>query len=176
MFSVTRIVALLTPVFTAGAALASAYAAKHGLNLPASEVLTVEIAAGTAGLGAALKWLHGYQAFEALEHDAEKILALIQSEEKVKGIPAAADSAHWNEQIQNLKEQLTEARAIASRATQAQAISDRKAGEALTQLAHVKAALDRVNAPVVGVVSFTPPQEQTLTPTVPAGAEQTQAS
>lgn len=166
MFSVNRIVALLTPVFTAGAGLATAYAAKHGLNLPASEVLTVEIAAATAAGGAALKWLHGHQQYEKIVADAEKVLTLIKSEEAIRGVPTAADSDH-DVQVKNLQEQATEARAVAARAGQAQILAEQKAGEALTQLASVKAALNRVVPSEV---------QPTVSATVQGAPEQAQAS
>ena len=141
MFSLNRGVALLTPAFTAGAALVSAYAAKHGLNLPAGEVETVEIAAATAAAGSALKWLHGHQGFERLEHEADLAVKYIESQEKIKGVPAVLEAQGWHEEISNLKDQVTEAGEVATRAVQGQAAAEQKAGVALTKLAHVQSAL-----------------------------------
>lgn len=67
MFPVNRVVAILTPVFAAGAAVGAAWLAKHfpGLPVPGqAELLAAEISGATAATGAALKWLHGHQAFE----------------------------------------------------------------------------------------------------------------
>jgi hypothetical protein len=67
MFSVNRVVALLTPVFSAGAAVGSAWLLKHFPGLPApsaGEILGVEVTVATSAAGAALKWLHGHQAYE----------------------------------------------------------------------------------------------------------------
>jgi hypothetical protein len=67
MFPVNRVVAFLTPVFAAGAAVGSAWLIKHfpGLPVPGqAELLGAEISGATAAAGAALKWLHGHQAFE----------------------------------------------------------------------------------------------------------------
>lgn len=70
MFPINRRVALLTPVFSAGAAVGSAWLLKHfpGLPVPsASELLAVELSAATSAAAAALKWLHGHQQYERLK-------------------------------------------------------------------------------------------------------------
>lgn len=167
MFSVNRIVALLTPVFTAGAALASAYAAKHGLNLSASEVLTVEVAAATAAGGAALKWLHGHQKYEQIVHDAELALKYIESQEKIQGVPAAADTAHWNEHVKNLQDQTNEARAQVKRALAERAEAQQQAGVALTQLAHVRRLIGDPNL-ILPDAPDAAPQVETQPPVAPA--------
>lgn len=67
MFTVNRVVALLTPVFAAGAAVGSAWLTKHFPGLPTpttGELLTAEIAGATAAIGGAVTWLKGHQAWE----------------------------------------------------------------------------------------------------------------
>lgn len=67
MFSVNRVVAFLTPVFSAGAAVGAAWLVKHCPGLPTpgqAELLGAEISGATAAAGAALKWLHGHQSWE----------------------------------------------------------------------------------------------------------------
>ena len=101
MFPVNRVVAFLTPVFTAGAAVASGWLLKHAPGVPAPSVVEltgVEVTAATAAAGAALKWLHGHQKYEAdirwadqavkaASRDAEKLNPGITSyvEQLVKG-------------------------------------------------------------------------------------------
>jgi hypothetical protein len=75
MFPVNRIVALLTPVFAAAAAVGSAWLTKHfpGLPTPSSgQILGVELAAATAAGGAALSWLKGHQQWEQRIDEAER--------------------------------------------------------------------------------------------------------
>lgn len=67
MFPVNRIVVLLTPVFSAAAAVGGAWLVKNfpGLPVPGqAELVAIEISAATAAAGAALKWIHGHQAWE----------------------------------------------------------------------------------------------------------------
>lgn len=67
MFPINRIVVLLTPVFSAGAAVGSAWLLKHSPGVPtpsAGELLGVEITVATSAGAAALRWLHGHQAYE----------------------------------------------------------------------------------------------------------------
>lgn len=74
MIPVNRLVALLTPVFAAAAAVGSAWLLKHfpGLPVPSTAELTaVEALGATTAGGAALKWLHGHQAREKRFDDAE---------------------------------------------------------------------------------------------------------
>lgn len=62
-----RLVALLTPAFSAVAAIGTAWARKHcpGLPVPSvTELVGIELSAATAAAGAALKWLHGHQKWE----------------------------------------------------------------------------------------------------------------
>lgn len=87
MFPVNRIVAFLTPAFTAGAAVASGWLLKHAPGVPAASVVeltAIEVTAASAATGAALKWLHGHQKYEtdirwadhavkAAAQDAEKL-------------------------------------------------------------------------------------------------------
>src|ERR1700748_3732441 len=80
MIPVNRLVALLPPVFAAPAALGSAWLLKHfhGLPVPSTAELTaVEALGATAALGAALKWLHGHQAFEKRLDEAEQQAKLL---------------------------------------------------------------------------------------------------
>jgi hypothetical protein len=62
---VNRIVALLTPVFAAGAAIGSAYLAKWGISATPGQIEVAEIAGATTVLAPALSWLHGHQLWEA---------------------------------------------------------------------------------------------------------------
>jgi hypothetical protein len=67
MLPVNRVVALLTPVFSAASAVGSAWLLKHFPGVPtpsASELLGVEVTVATSAGAAALKWLHGHQAWE----------------------------------------------------------------------------------------------------------------
>lgn len=68
MFQANRRVALLTPLFTAAAAVSSAWLRKHFPGLPTpsqGELAGLEITTATAAAAAALKWLHGHQQWEA---------------------------------------------------------------------------------------------------------------
>jgi hypothetical protein len=67
MFSINRIVVLLTPVFSASAAVGSAWLLKHFPGLPtpsAAQLLGVEVTVATSALGVALSWLKGHQQWE----------------------------------------------------------------------------------------------------------------
>lgn len=67
----SRTVAFLTPVFGALAALLSTELAKLGIpGVTPAELTVVEGVAFTSGTAAALKWLHGWAAFERAEQDA----------------------------------------------------------------------------------------------------------
>jgi hypothetical protein len=80
MIPVNRLVALLTPVFSAAAAVGSAWLLKHfpGLPVPSTVELTaVEVLGATTAGGAALKWLHGHQAFEKRLDEAERDAKLL---------------------------------------------------------------------------------------------------
>ena len=76
MFPLNRLVVLLTPVFSAGAAVGSAWAAKHfpGLPVPSQgEITAMAVAGATAAFGAAASWLHGHQKYEQRLDEAEKL-------------------------------------------------------------------------------------------------------
>ena len=75
-----RVVAFLTPVFTAVSAVGTGWLAKHFPGLPhlsTAELVGLEGAGATAGLSAALKWLHGSSVFEreyaSIQHYAEVV-------------------------------------------------------------------------------------------------------
>jgi len=96
MFPLNRVVVLLTPLFTAAAAVGSAWLVKHfpGLPVPSQgELLGVELAGATAAGGAALKWLHGHQKYEdrlaVLERDAIHIATTVTDAAEAGGQPAA---------------------------------------------------------------------------------------
>ncbi|MFZ1925299.1 MAG: hypothetical protein WAU42_04050 [Solirubrobacteraceae bacterium] len=96
MFPINRVVALATPVFSAVAAVGSAWAAKHfpGLPTPSTgQLLGVELAGATAATGAALKWLHGHQKYEArlaaLEHEAMTVIGTVTDDTEKASQPAA---------------------------------------------------------------------------------------
>jgi hypothetical protein len=63
-----RYVALLTPFFAIAAGWVAAWVAQHipGTALDQTQLISFMIAATTAALGAALKWLHGWQQHERL--------------------------------------------------------------------------------------------------------------
>lgn len=82
MMPTNRLVALLTPVFSAAAAIGTAFVRKHfpGLPVPSGAELTgLEITAATAGAASALKWLHGHQKWEEradwVDHSAQAVAA-----------------------------------------------------------------------------------------------------
>jgi hypothetical protein len=86
MFSLNRVVALLTPVFSAGAAVGSAWLLKHfpGVPVPSSsELLGVEVTVATSAGAAALKWLHGHQAWEQRLAKLDPQIDLVGSAVKV---------------------------------------------------------------------------------------------
>ena len=77
--SLNRVVALFAPVFAAAGAVGSAWLLKHVPGLPApsaAELAAVEATTAAAAAGAALKWLHGHQAWEARAHSAEQWAAM----------------------------------------------------------------------------------------------------
>jgi hypothetical protein len=100
MFPVNRVVALLTPVFAAAAAVGSAWLTKHfpGLPTPSSgQILGVEIAGATAAGGAALSWLKGHQQWEAridgAERDAIKFIGTVKDDTEKAAQPPALNVA-----------------------------------------------------------------------------------
>jgi vacuolar-type H+-ATPase subunit H len=118
---VNRIVTLLTPVFTALAAVGSGYLARHaGITFSPAELTAIEIAASTAALTSSLKWLHGHQKFEAdLRHLEELAKAGILKAEQIDPaikvqadqlLKAAETKAH---EILSIAERQTEVKAAA---------------------------------------------------------------
>lgn len=99
MFPVNRVVALLTPLFSAGAAVGSAWAAKHFPGLPtpsAGQLLGIEITVATSAGAAALSWLHGHQKWEArideAEQDAIKFVTSVTDATEKAAQPPALDA------------------------------------------------------------------------------------
>ena len=79
--SVNRLVALFTPVFVAGSALLSGYVAKTtGLNVSPAELVSVETTVGVAAAASAIKWLHGWSAFERVQKEADRDLEYAQQQ------------------------------------------------------------------------------------------------
>jgi hypothetical protein len=81
-----RLVALLTPVFTAVAAVGTAWLGKHfpGLPVPTkTQVVVYEGLGASAALGSALKWLHGHQKYEAIVADTEQTITHLIAQGKV---------------------------------------------------------------------------------------------
>lgn len=136
-----RIVALLTPVFTALAAVGSGFVARHtGVTFSPDELLAIEIATATAAGGSALKWLHGSQAIDKYVHEAAQLAAGLAHSAKVEGITVPTESElvkAAEAKVADLAGQL--AHAIAGRAA-----AEQSAGVALTRLAHVDAALGHI--------------------------------
>ena len=67
MFPINRIVVLLTPVFSAAAAVGSGWLLKHFPGLPtpsAAQLLAAEVTVATSALGVSLSWLKGHQQWE----------------------------------------------------------------------------------------------------------------
>lgn len=70
MFSINRVVALLTPIFAGVAGWIAQWCAEHlpgAPNLDSGELTAVFIAGATAATGAALQWLNGWQKHEDRE-------------------------------------------------------------------------------------------------------------
>lgn len=82
-FTTSRVVALLTPLFGAVAALVSAELAKVGISgITPAELTVVESVAFTSGTAAALKWLHGLSQWERSEQDIEHDIARVEAYNK----------------------------------------------------------------------------------------------
>jgi hypothetical protein len=66
--SLGRIIALITPFFAALAASITAWVAKHipGVQLDSAQITALMVAVATSALGAAWKWLTGWQQHERL--------------------------------------------------------------------------------------------------------------
>lgn len=72
MFSVNRIIAFLTPVFTTAAvALSHLALTRLGFHISPDALVAVETTVAASAAGAALKWLHGHQRYESYLHDIE---------------------------------------------------------------------------------------------------------
>ncbi len=83
--SVSRVVAIATPVFAAAAGAGTAWLSKHFPGLPAINPAEVTVAFGlgaSAAAGAALKWLNGHAQWEQqaakFEAGAQTIAAYVQ--------------------------------------------------------------------------------------------------
>jgi hypothetical protein len=75
VFSTSRVITFLSPVFTAGAAVFSAWAANHGIpGVTKGEIEAAEIAGATGAVGAVLMWFRGQHKFEQAKTDLEKDL------------------------------------------------------------------------------------------------------
>lgn len=62
-----RLVTLLTPLFAVGAGWVGSWVAQHtGAELDQTQIVAFMVVAATCALGAALKWLHGWQQHEML--------------------------------------------------------------------------------------------------------------
>ncbi len=70
-----RIVALATPIAAPIAGAAATWLAQNfpGVNIPASALEEIFIAAAVVVLGSSAQWLHGYQKFEAREAAATQV-------------------------------------------------------------------------------------------------------
>lgn len=175
-----RLVALLTPLFTAVAGLATGAAAKYGLHLDPTQVTSIEIAAATAGAGAALKWLHGHQQYERLISEATNLDAKIRAELETHGIHVPSDSELVHaaeEKVQQLEGQLADtlgqlrsASTVASQAVSKQQAAEHEADHLEQRVAAAEAAHAELTARVRHV--FADPN--LVLPDVPAGSEQTQ--
>jgi hypothetical protein len=143
MFSLNRIVVLATPVFSAVAAVGTAWLARHVPGLPAippSDLIALEITGATAAGAAALKWLHGSQAAEKYAHEAQEAIADAARYAQVAGIKVPTES----ELVKAAEAKAEELAAQAAKAIDAQKAAEHAAGVAQTQLAHVSAAIARI--------------------------------
>jgi hypothetical protein len=88
--SIERVVAVLTPIFGAGAAWATGLIGAHipGVNIPPDQIIALEVAGFTGATAAALKWLHGRAQFVAAEKSADAIEARVRAE--IASSPQAA--------------------------------------------------------------------------------------
>jgi hypothetical protein len=86
-----RVVALLTPFFTVGASWLAGFVARHvpGVKLDRSQIVAFMIAIATVCLGAAWKWLQGWQQHELLV--ANKLAAPIKPIVAAVATEVAAD-------------------------------------------------------------------------------------
>jgi len=167
VFPLNRLVALLTPVFSAVAAVGTAYAARHFPGLPPispSTVVPIEITAFTGATAAALKWLHGHQGYEKIVAEAEKVDTLVRAELAREGVKVPSDSELVKiaeEKAHTLTEQLASA-IEGQKAAQIQVSAARKAAcAAESRLAQVSAALH-----VKGDPNLVLPDTTSITPQV----------
>lgn len=90
IWSIERVVALFTPAFAAGAGWVTSIVAKAipGVNLPSGWVAALFGIGATAGLSAALKWLHGRQKFVNFTTDSEHVIQEVTARlQAVGGLP-----------------------------------------------------------------------------------------
>jgi hypothetical protein len=74
-FALNRVVVLLTPLFTTAAVAVSHLAlTRFGFHVSPNTLVAVETTVGGSAAAAALKWLHGHQKYEVLQHDLETLL------------------------------------------------------------------------------------------------------
>jgi hypothetical protein len=115
---INRLVALLTPVFSAAAAIGTAYVRKHfpGLPVPSTGELTgLEITAATAGAASALKWLHGHQKWEErIDWAAHASQALVASAQKADPTYTQQVERYVQGEIAALEERLAVAAPVVS--------------------------------------------------------------
>lgn len=108
MIPVNRLVALLTPVFAAAAAVGSAWLLEHfpGLPVPSTAELTaVEALGATTAGGAALKWLHGHQAYERRIKTLERAVSpSVESVVKVAPVFAQVPGVVFNQAVTDAEE------------------------------------------------------------------------
>lgn len=148
--SPNRIVAALTPLFTAVATLGSAYAAKHGLHLPAGDVLAGEITVGTSAAAAALKWLHGWQAAEKADADLRRLFAT--GDAHIENVVVKVDPAVSHAEAEKAVAKLTADAEAHAAAVVAQAQAD-----AQKVVAHAAAELQKLAGPVQPITQSAEP-------------------
>lgn len=89
-FSIERVVALLTPVFSAAAGWLSTIVAHNvpGLTIPRDQLVAVFIGGATIAGGAALKWLHGRQKFTSSVTSVQDVVeAAVRQIQGAGGVP-----------------------------------------------------------------------------------------
>ena len=114
MLTPNRIVAVLTPLFSALAAGICTWVAKHvpGVQLSQEDLTSVFIAGALVALAPALQWLHGWQKWEARHDEAEQLIETA-AVGAIAEAPAAEDGDEPYDFDESAYEELDELEAFA---------------------------------------------------------------
>jgi hypothetical protein len=134
LFTKSRVVAFLTPVFAAGSALGTPFLVKLGFHVDPTQVTALAIAGATAATTAALKWLHGNSEWER-EYQSLEGYFKTHVEPEADKVEAAADAADPGivQDIEGQADKVVEA----ARAKLVAIISPTPAGAAVTPVAPI---------------------------------------